>query len=320
MQPVLALAREALRGSPRGKEVDDLLGQLRQEAENVQADEVVASIFAPAEAEVRPAVTPPVNREDIETALARLAEVGGRVRAKRVKGQRRWGLQGLGGRTLYVTTDRETLERDKDVLPMTLGAEVLEQLVGRLALPSHVPLLLEAHEAGPYRCVEARWVSPEGVVTVESAKQLLELAQAWTGTPPPAALRLQAQAESRDAAQKRVEAMRRAAQAEEKASLGRQVEAAQRRLRRELGRTLRCFGEGDLNDILRRQVQREAGSDGRYHQALRLLGGYPEWRPEDISDADDYARSATEWEKKARVAGSEVDAAIGDPRWVAQVV
>ena len=64
--------------------------------------------------------------------------------------------------------------------------------------------------------------------------------------------------------------------------LVRQVESARLRLRRELGRTLRCLGPGNLNDWLRNQVQSENSPDGRYRRALQQLGGYPEWKSEEI--------------------------------------
>jgi len=325
MQPVLALARDALRRNLRWEQAGAFLEALNKAADQAQADETVASTFVQSDAEALPVVSPPVTRQDIETALTWLEGMSGKVKAKRTKRQgqedrkRAWRLHGLRGMgRVVVTTDQETLERDPTALPMTLGAQVLEQLVERLPLPSHVPLVLEAHASGPYRCFEARWVHPDGVVTIESARQLVELVGAWDGKQPPPDLRLRAQDEARAAARQRVEAMKQVAQAEEEASLCRQLEAARRRLMRELGRTLRCLGDGDLNELLRRQVKRESRPDGRYHRALKLLGGYPTWHSEDIADVEAFARRASQKERKARVAGSEVDAAINDPRWKAR--
>ena len=95
------------------------------------------------------------------------------------------------------------------------------------------------------------------------------------------------------------------------------MNAARHRLRRELARTLRCLGGNDLSAVLRRQAQRER-PDGRYHQALRLLEGYPTWEPEEIADAERFFQVASTKQRRARVAGSEVDAAINDPRWLAR--
>jgi hypothetical protein len=65
-------------------------------------------------------------------------------------------------------------------------------------------------------------------------------------------------------------------------------------------------------------VQRESRPDGRYHRALKLLGDYPTWHSEDTTDVEAFANRASQKERKARVAGSKVDAAINDPRWKTQ--
>jgi hypothetical protein len=67
-----------------------------------------------------------------------------------------------------------------------------------------------------------------------------------------------------------------------------------------------------------RQQVRERHPDGCYHRALHLLGGYPIWRSEDIADADLFVKFALPKDLRARVAGSEVDAAINDPQWKAR--
>ena len=317
MQPVLALARDALRQNLRRGQVSDLAKRLEEAAGSVENDEVVSSAFVPSNAESLPAMPAPVTRQDIETALTRLEAMSGKVRAKRGKGHSTWRLAGLERRHIPVTLDRETLERDRRARPITLGTDLLEALVSRLPLPSHVPLVLETYASGPYRCCEARWIGSKGIISVTSAQQLIQLAEAWDGRPPPPDLRLQAQDEARAAARERVETMVATAQAEEKANLHRQLDASRRRLLRELARTLRCLGDGDLNALLRRQVQRETPG-GRYHQALRLLSGYPGWRAEEIVDADTFVDQTSPRQLRARVAGSEIDAAINDPRWMAR--
>lgn len=314
MQPVLALVREALRQNLRPGQVAGLTQQLREAAAAVERDETTGSVFVQADAETLPAVLAPVTRADIEAALSRLESMSGQVVARRVKGQPVWRLAGLGRRHIQVTLDRKTLEQDEEIIPLTLGAEVLETLVSKLALPGHTPLVLETCASGSYRCCEARWVGAEGISVVESVRQLAEWADAWDGAPPPPDLRLQAQNQARAAAQERVRAMQAAAQAEEESNLRSQIDAAHRRLRRELACTLRALGDGDLDTLLHRAVQRELPG-GRYHQALQLLGGYPVWHAEEIVHAETFVRLASAKQLKARVAGSEVDAAINDPRW-----
>jgi superfamily II DNA or RNA helicase len=318
MQPVLAQARDALLGVVARDRLEAFLTDLSHAAAAVRSDEVVNAVFWPSTAEALPAAAAPVTRRDIETALTWLEALDGKVYARRDPKRPAWRLYGLDRRALTVTLDRETLERDAGAQPITLGAPLLPRLVERLPLPGDVPLVIEAFAAGPYRGCEARWVRPDDVIPVTSAAQLVRLIEAWDGTPAPPHLRLQARDEAAAAARQRVEAMQQAAQAEEAAGLRRQLAAARRRLLRELGRTLRVLGEGDLNAIFRRQVQRESSPQERYRRALVLLGGYPDWSAEDIADATDYANRASEKERKARVAGSEVDAALNDPRWLAR--
>ena len=92
--------------------------------------------------------------------------------------------------------------------------------------------------------------------------------------------------------------------------------AARLRLRRELARTLRCFGSGDPNALLNAQIARETGSQGRYHRALAHLGGFPAWTPEEIGEATAYANSLPNNQRQSRInLGSELEAAVNDPRW-----
>jgi len=324
MQPVLALVRDALRRHLRDEETDAFLEALHQTADAVEADESVANTFIESEVEAMPAPVPPVTRQDIETALVWLAKSGENVKAKRMKGHKRWRLNGLGRskilgteRAIEVTTDRETLERERNVIPLTVGTEVMQQLVERLRLPSLVLLVLAESTSGAYRCVEARWVGPDHITVVQSAKQLSALIDSWDGGSPSPALLVKTQQEARDAARRRVEQMVKTSHAKEEANLRCQVEAARYRLKRELGRTLRCLGTGDLNALFRRQVQRESASDGRYHQALRQLDGYPVWTDTEVEAIGQFVNALKNSQRTARLLGSEVDAALDDPRWQA---
>ena len=64
--------------------------------------------------------------------------------------------------------------------------------------------------------------------------------------------------------------MKQAAQAAEAVNLRNQIEAARNRLLKELGRTLRCIGSGDLNAVLRQQIERESQSNERYRDLLTV--------------------------------------------------
>jgi len=50
---------------------------------------------------------------------------------------------------------------------------------------------------------------------------------------------------------------------------------------------------------------------------LERLGGYPEWSPGLRRELEGFARSLKENQRKARLFGKEIDAALEDPRWLA---
>src|SRR5207253_302815 len=114
-------------------------------------------------------------------------------------------------------------------------------------------------------CIEARWIDADRTTSVASVSQLKDLIAAWDGSPPAPTRLLAAQNEARAAAKERVEQMQARAEAEVEAGLRRQLNAVRRRLLRELARTLRCLGGGDLNVLFEAQVQHERSNDRRYH-------------------------------------------------------
>jgi hypothetical protein len=318
MQPVLAFARDALRRHLRDEETEAFLEELQRVADEVDNDETVANTFIESDVEARPSPVPPATLKDIETALTWLEKSSGSIKAEPVEMSFCWRLTGLGNQPLEVTTARELLERDSHLVPLTVGTEIMPRLAENLPLPSPAPLVLVEHTSGAYRGFEARWVHPDGVAVVASAKQLIDLITSWDGKLPPPALLVKARNEAVDTARRRVVERLTAAGLKEAANLRRQAEAARLRLMRELGRTLRCIGTGDLNTLFRQQVQRESRPDGRYHRALKQLGGYPVWIDTEIEAINVFVESLNSSQRQARLLGSEVDAALDDPRWKAK--
>ena len=316
MQPVLAAARGVLQRPLSSSEMDGLLASLKDLAGRLQADEMVMAAYADASAKRQERPTPPVSRPDLEQALEELAKLEGPVRASRRRKGGAWHLHGIR-RAADVTTEREALERDPSLLPLTLGSQAIQDLAGRLPVGSRLPLVLAQAQNGAFRCAEARWLGERGIVTVKSAAELRELLARWAGQSASPALVVIASQEAQRAARERVDALAEATQRTEQDGLRAQVEAARNRLLRELGRTLRCMSDGNLTELLRQAVQREGTKNGRYHQAVRLLGDYPEWPADETRDIDLYVASLSAASLRARVAGSEVDAALADPRWAA---
>lgn len=58
-------------------------------------------------------------------------------------------------------------------------------------------------------------------------------------------------------------------------------------------------------------------SEQRLRRVYERLGGYPEWSPELCKELEEFASTLTENVRSARVMGSEIDAALQDPRWLA---
>jgi ribosomal protein L9 len=320
MQPVLALAREALRKPLRPAEAATVIEELDRTANRVNADETLANTFIESSAERLPTPDPPVTRQDLETVLGLLESNGGTVRAKKIKGQAAWKITGLDKRAVDVTVDRETLERDDGILPLTAGSDLVQRLVARLGLPSRLPLVVGEHHTGAFRCAEVRWINANGAVAVTSAKHLQKLLADWDGSPPSPTVLVATQQAVARAARQRAEEMKRASQSAEDANRKAQLEAARLRLLRELGRTLRCVGSGDLNALLKKQIEKESSSADRYHRALELLGGYPVWPADLLEEIAAFVNPLTPHDRQARVAlPASLDAAINDPRWLATV-
>ena len=103
----------------------------------------------------------------------------------------------------------------------------------------------------------------------------------------------------------------------EQQALDRQIEAATFRLLRELGRTLRCIGSGDLNQIFRQQIREESDPLGRYSRALRFLGDYPTWPQDELKKLDVFVDGLANDQRMGRIRlGMEIEAALHDPRWI----
>ena len=318
MQPVLSSAWKALRSGVKPGQVEGLLRQLDELAAKLEAEAMAKEIFISSEARRPAEPSAPLTREELVAALERLERFPGKVRARRLKGAKTWQLSGLGKSAVRVTMEREVLEQDAEVLPLSALSPLVAQIAERLPAGNGTPLVLGEFAADAYRCVEARWVQGEQISPLGSVAELRQRLGAWDGQLPPPRLLRQAEEEAREAARSRAQELARRAQEVEEAALQAQREAARWRLLRELARTLRCLGSRDLNATFRRYVEQESRLDGRWHRALQLLGGYPQWPAEVAEDAEAFYARLTPTERTARLAFSELDAAIADPRWLAK--
>ncbi len=172
---------------------------------------------------------------------------------------------------------------------------------------------------GPFRAVAAGWVRDGGVDIVGTLDELRARLDRWDGRlPSPEAWQAALDGVRHEARVWVSEMMRRAAERERR-GLERQVEAARLRLIRELGRYLLCLepDAADLNDLLYRAMSRPGARAIRLQHCYQRLGGYPTWDPEALDELRRDVQSYGAARREARLLGSELDAALQDPRWQA---
>ena len=100
-----------------------------------------------------------------------------------------------------------------------------------------------------------------------------------------------------------------------------QKRAARLRLLAELARFLACLdATGGPNNVLHEHASRGDARAEWLKKAFGLLGGaYPDWSEELHVDLRAFIEDLPENRRTARLLGSELHAAMSDPRWQAQI-
>ena len=320
MQPVLSLAREALRGN---QTPDEFLRNLEKEIQEIDTDAVVSNTFIESDAEkLECSAIAILRRSDIENALEYLKQIGSGLTVKKPKRGNCWDLR-LQKSRLLVSTCAEELERDPEgkVAPITALSPVVKQICESLEqqIGKRTPLVVAECSDGRFDAVEVRWVSDGKISPVKSYEELQSLVDNWDGEIPTSNLWNKAYQQAKTAAEARVRVMREQWEDKEKSGIHAQLEAARKRLLRELGRTLRCMGEDDLSILFNKQLQKENRKDGRFHRAKELLGDGEWWSDEEQKEINQFVQELKDNERKARTTFAEIDAALDDPRWQANI-
>ena len=316
MQPVLARARQMLDGRAP---VD--VQALTSAADEVDRDPLATEIYLEA-----PAVSPErddvvMDRNDLETALGYLSsELDFRVKSNSqstmytVSGKQT-------GRTVFAGSPA-ALEDTPKSCPLSALEPALREIRHSLSRPGeHLPLVIGTFEKGPFRAANAYWLGSNRNKQVRTMGQLARLVESWDGTYPDPSRWVKAAARAKVDARKSVKQMERRAYERERDGLENQLDAARRRLQRELGRYLVCLGAttAELNEHLHRQLARtDLSGVARLKEAFDRLGGFPEWPAELERELAEFVDNLTENRRRARLAGSELDAALQDPRWTAR--
>lgn len=312
MQPVLARARRMLLGQTRFDPSD-----LEDAAQHVEGDRMISEAYSETEATADRQLVAPLTRADLLAALDYLT-------ADTTIRTRQHGDDGFvtivdGEVSTRIGTTEEALERDPTATPLAPFNGAIERIARRLnSIPDTLPLVVGSASSGAFRATTLRWVDGATVRSVDSFADIRILVDGWDGVVPSGDTRLRAfhdaQAESRE----RVVAMQRTAQEREQAGLDRQVRAAQLRLLRELSRYLLVMGANpdDLNGRWHQLMQtRDSSVGSRLRDCYDKLGGWPEWDQGLVDDSIEVVQRLSEPQRKVRVTGSEIDAALADPRW-----
>lgn len=316
MQPVLSRARLMLLGQE-----DFDIPALENEVYDVEQDIIAAEAYLNSHAVALTQEAAPLNKQHIEKAVSYLKEeIGFSIKKERtgkifqIKSLDRGGL-------IRYTLDSTTLESDEDVLPFNQDGKITDWIVTKLIRPGeNLPLVIGSHKENAFRSTVVYWIDGTSVQKIEQFDQLEKKLEEWDGRYPDPGVWIKAQARANQEAARTVREMVKRAQEIEEKGIARQIEAAKLRLLKELGRYLVCLAEevGDLNQILYRQMNKDIASADRLRKCIEKLGGYPEWPDTLLEDLRDFLDKLTPNERKARLLGSEVDAALDDPRWAAQ--
>lgn len=317
MQPVLARARRMLVGQER---ID--LGVLEAAADQVERDPLADGTYLESPADPGPGAHPAFTHREIEHAIAYLTEeVGYRVRTD--SGRTRYTISGPGVARAVLSASVDVLEKDAAVLPLSPFEPRIRDLVDGLSRPGErLPLVIGTHQSGAFRTSVAYWVADESLSPVDTLEDLERRVEAWNGWYPDPGDWQRALREAQREAEKHVRVPEHRATECERRGLERQAEAAKLRLIRELGRYLVCLGSStsDLNQLLYEQMGRDIASAQRLKQSLDKLGGYPEWPPDLVHESRVFAEGLSENQRRARLLGRELDAALQDPRWAAGMI
>lgn len=312
MQPVLARARRMI----DGREPLDL-SALDDEGTRVEGDPLASEAYFESDLSDVDGERPSLTRDDLEWAMGLLdGTVGPRVTKTRKDGVFKLTRPGHKGVTL--TNRSHILAENPSALPLDCMGALPKKISQELLRPGErLPLVVAAHCQGPFRSARAFWISDTRILPIESLNDLRARMGKWDGSFCSEKIWVKARLRAEEAARKHVVAMELQAQDREQKARDRQLNAVRLRLLRELGRYLVALDdqEPDPHTILSRQLARDMGAAGRIRRALDLLHSVPTWDAPEMSLLQEFRTQLTESQRVARRAGSEVDAALNDPRW-----
>ena len=315
MQPVLSRARKMLL-----EQEPPNVTALEEQASSVEDDFLASETYMSSHAVPEtPEAKSPLNKDQIEKALVYLSEDIG-FKVTKDKGGKIIGIRTPDSHRLKCTFDTSALEADNHLLPLNPFGNITNMIVNHLSRPGeNLPLIVASHQEGSFRSSVVFWIEGKAIRDIENFEEIDKKLESWSGNYPDPNLWVEAQEKARRRAKRNVENMIKRAKEIEEKGMKRQIEAARIRLLKELGRYLVCVDQdiGDLNQVLSKQKNRDIASAQRLNKCLQKLGGYPDWPETIIEELREFLDGLTPNERSARLLGSQLDAALDDPRWVA---
>jgi hypothetical protein len=308
MQPVLAVARDVLLGKLGEDEVETA-------AHEAERDDLAQETYISAEA-VHDKVESPLLRADIIEALGLL---GPEMPVRAVRKGATWTLR-MGNRSWHLGFPPKELDADPKAVALVPESDLVAEVTRRLARKGELlPLAIGTSASGPFRVSVAKWLTPTDSVNVGTLRELRTLLKEWDGTRPEPSRHQQAQRSAESEAKLSVQKIvAQADDAQSRASAD-QTRAARLRLLAELARYLVCLSSGgDLSKTLYDHMGKGEARADWLKKAFALLGGmYPDWDKELHVDIRRFLENLPENRRTARLLGSELHAAMSDPRWQA---
>jgi len=313
MQPVLSEAAHILR-TGRASGISDLIAAAAQRAKQ---DLLSSEAYFDSEAEPDTKAVPPVTLADLQAAMGQLdGELP--IRARKEGGV--WQVTGFG-RKLRASCDVTTLEADAKLVPLVPEQDFVQGIASRLSGDGKLlPLVIGTCSDGAFRISLAYWVGGGKPVKLRSMADLKKKLAEWCGDRPTPEALLDARQKAEREAKKVVRAMQNRCKDAERAALDAQLTAAKERLVRELGKSLVALGYGtaSLNAGFYEEMKAESPTAERLRAVYKHLGRYPDWPEQLQRELEEFNSKLTEGRRTARRTGSELDAALQDPRWVAR--
>jgi superfamily II DNA or RNA helicase len=310
MQPVLARARSMLQ-HPHEFSFQELEA-IAAEAEN---NTISAEAYLDSEAVPEPAQAAPVSKNDIIEALTLLKD-------ESVVNVTRTGniftVQGLGPKPIKLTMDREVLDAAPDLAPLTILDDTVRKIAGRLETQGEcTPLVISSSSDGAFRCSYAVWIGPDSLEPLCALDDLRIRLAEWDGRFADAARYASAVGVAKRNAEIEVRRMKENVEKAERASMSAQLLSARIRLARELGRLLISLDMriADLKSALASYALQGGPLALKLSEASARLGSGYTWDAYLQWEIRQFVAGLSDTERRSRLMGSSLDAALDDYRW-----